>query len=63
MKGMVSKSRFEGIKLICPPIRLQQRFASRFILVEKLRSINDNSFEDLDTLFVSLQHRAFRGEL
>ncbi len=63
MKGMVSKSRFEQIKLIFPPIDVQQEFAQRFKNVEKLKASHRASLSELNALFASLQHRAFRGEL
>ena len=63
MKGMVSKSRFEGIMLMCPPMPLQRKFASRVVSVEKLRTTHRASLAELDALFAALQHRAFRGEV
>ncbi len=63
MKGMVSKSRFERIMLMCPPMPLQREFASRVVMVEKLKSTHRASLVELDVLLASLQHRAFRGEL
>lgn len=46
-----------------PPIKLQQEFVERVAVVERLRVINRELSFRLDTLFASLQHRAFRGEL
>lgn len=46
-----------------PPIAIQQTFARRIAAVEKLRSAQRASLTELDALFASLQHRAFRGEL
>ena len=63
MKGMVSKSRFEEIRFICPPLPLQQKFAQRVEAVEKLKATHRASLSELQALFASLQHRAFRGEL
>ncbi|MEG4633848.1 restriction endonuclease subunit S [Microcoleus sp. AR_TQ3_B6] len=63
MKGMVSKSRFEEIRLIFPPLNLQQEFAAHMEAVEKLKAAHRASLSELDALFASLQHRAFRGEL
>ncbi len=63
MKGMVSKSRFESIRLPCPPILLQREFARRVLAIEELKASNWQSLSRLDSLFVSLQHRAFRGEV
>lgn len=63
MKGMVSKSRFENIVIIFPPIDLQDEFARRAITVERLRSSCRTALAKLDELFASLQYRAFWGEL
>ncbi len=63
MKGMVNKSRFESIRVIVPPIAIQRDFARRALAVEDLKSQHRASLAELDALFASLQHRAFRGEL
>lgn len=58
-----------NIKQICelpvvhPPITLQREFARRVSAVEALKSAQRASLAELDALFASLQHRAFRGEL
>lgn len=46
-----------------PPIDLQNEFAHRVEAVEKLKAAHRASLSELDALFASLQHRAFRGEL
>jgi type I restriction enzyme S subunit len=46
-----------------PPISLQREFARRVTAVEKLKSTQRTSLAELDALFATLQHRAFRGEL
>jgi type I restriction enzyme S subunit len=46
-----------------PSIDLQREFARRVAWVEQLKSTHQASLSDLDALFASLQHRAFRGEL
>jgi type I restriction enzyme S subunit len=63
MKGMVSKGRFEQILFPLPPISLQREFARRVAAVEKLKTAQRAALTELDALFASLQHRAFRGEL
>ena len=63
MKGMVSKGRFEKIYLIAPPEELQNEFAIRRSCIENIIMSNQASLSDLNSLFTSLQHRAFRGEL
>jgi len=50
-------------KLPLPPIELQREFARRVGAVEKLKTAHRPSLAELDALFASFQHRAFRGEL
>ena len=46
-----------------PPMTLQHEFARRLDMVERLKNANRASLAQLDALFASLKHRAFRGEL
>jgi type I restriction enzyme, S subunit len=46
-----------------PPIQLQREFARRVKAADDLKAKYGASLTELDTLFASLQHRAFRGEL
>ena len=46
-----------------PPLPLQREFAAQVSAVERLKTSQQASLMKLDTLFASLQHRAFRGEL
>jgi type I restriction enzyme S subunit len=46
-----------------PPIDMQREFARRVAAVEKLKEGERASLAEMDALFASLQHRAFRGEL
>ena len=52
-------------RLICiiPPLNIQQEFAHRVEALERLKAAHRASLSELDALFASLQHRAFRGEL
>jgi type I restriction enzyme S subunit len=52
-----------GIHLAIPPLKLQEEFAQRISRVEHLKDTHLTHLAELDTLFASLQHRAFRGEL
>ena len=45
------------------PLHLQREFACRAAAVEKLKGAQRTSLANLNALFTSLQHRAFRGEL
>lgn len=46
-----------------PPLELQQTFATRVAGVERLKELHRKHLAELDALFSSLQHRAFKGEL
>lgn len=46
-----------------PTLTMQREFAKQVTAVDKLKSAHRTSLTELDTLFASLQHRAFRGEL
>jgi type I restriction enzyme S subunit len=65
--GQIQKHLNVGIlnnaQIICPPLPLQKEFAQRVEAVEKLKATHLASLSQLEALFASLQHRAFRGEL
>ena len=63
MKGMVSKSAFSGISIPIPPMSLQNRFTAIAESVERQKASQRAHLAELDTLFASLQSRAFRGDL
>jgi type I restriction enzyme S subunit len=52
-----------AIPVPLPPITLQREFARRVTAVEALKTAHRASLAELDALFATLQHRAFRGEL
>ena len=53
----------KNFHMILPPLPLQKEFAQRVEAVEKLKATHRASLSQLQVLFASLQHRAFRGEL
>jgi type I restriction enzyme S subunit len=59
----MNKAICNSIPVILPPIELQREFARRVTAVETLKTAHRASLAELDALFASLQHRAFRGEL
>lgn len=59
----ISVSNVRGTPVALPPIDLQQSFAAHANAVERMRVAHKAALADLDALFTSLQHRAFRGEL
>lgn len=46
-----------------PPVSMQRGFARRVASIAMLKSAQRTSAQELDALFASLQHRAFRAEL
>ena len=52
-----------ALRVPTPPLTLQRSFASRIRAIESLKTTHRAALAELDTLFASLQHRAFRGEL
>lgn len=59
----ISVSQVRSAPLALPPLSLQREFARRVAAVEKQKTAHRASLAELDALFASLQHRAFRGEL
>ena len=53
----------DKLKFPYPPLDLQHRFAAIVESVEKQKASQGAHLEELDTLFASLQSRAFQGEL
>ena len=60
---ILKKSRFQKIMVPLPPLDLQQRFAAIVEAIEEQKSRYQAHLNELDTLFASLQSRAFNGEL
>jgi type I restriction enzyme S subunit len=59
----VNQALLEKISLIDPPIDLQNTFGTRIQALDSLKATHRTALTELDALFASLQHRAFRGEL
>jgi len=59
----INATEVQTIKIVQPPLPLQKEFAQRVEAVEKLKATHRASLSELEVLFASLQHRAFRGEL
>lgn len=55
----ISQEKVLSIPVIVPPIALQREFARRLVMVEKVRASCLKSDDNLNSLFSSLQHRAF----
>lgn len=59
----ISQEKVFGVSTILPPLDLQRDFVRGVVAVEKLKTAHRASLVELDALFATLQHRAFRGEL
>lgn len=59
----MSTKQLGSILIAHPPVSLQQRFAGIVESIEKQKALYQSQFAELDTLFASLQQRAFNGEL
>jgi len=60
---ILNKSNFSKIKVVVPPLALQQAFATRIQAIEALKATHRTALAQLDALFASLQQRAFAGKL
>ena len=56
-------SRLRFLQVALPPLDLQHRFAAIVESVERQKAASATHLAELDTLFASLQSRAFRGDL
>lgn len=63
MKGMVSKSALAAVTIAVPPISDQKRFVEFVSRAKFVQQTAMRSLQELDALFKSLQHRAFRAGL
>lgn len=59
----INATEIQALKVFHPPLLVQNEFARRVGAVKKLKVVHRASLAELDALFASLQHRAFRGEL
>ena len=65
-QGVKAGLNFDDVRSFVVPfplISLQQEFARRVEAIEHLKTTHRKSLAQLNALFASLQHRAFRGEL
>lgn len=59
----INMTQLRAFPLLVPPIPLQQEFARKVSVANKLKARHLSGLTELDALFAVLQHRAFRGEL
>ena len=62
-RGRISLGRMKKLQIPLPPLDLQCRFAAIVESVEQQIASQRAHLNELDTLFASLQSRAFRGDL
>ena len=60
---LISGARIAAVKLLVPPLPLQQTFATRIAAIEALKTTHRRALAALDALFAALQQRAFAGQL
>jgi type I restriction enzyme S subunit len=63
MKRMLTKGEFEKIKMILPPIQLQNQFSERVQAIEAQKQQAQLELAKSESLFNSLLQGAFKGEL
>jgi type I restriction enzyme S subunit len=59
----ITRQSLKQLSVPVPPLDLQQRFAAIVESVEQQKASQRAHLEELDTLFASLQSRAFNGDL
>lgn len=62
-QASINQQDVKRFQINVPPLSLQEEFARRIGAVDKLKAAHGASLAEMDALFASLQHRAFRGEL
>ena len=62
-KKTITAENIKKIKVICPPITMQNKFANFFEDFEKIKDYQKQSKGHLDNLFNVLMQKAFKGEL
>jgi type I restriction enzyme, S subunit len=63
MKGMVSKTAFSRVLLLCPPDEMRREFSERFDAIHRLRRSAEAAARAAECLFHSLQQIAFNQGL
>jgi type I restriction enzyme S subunit len=62
-RAKLTQGQLNAVKLFVPPLDLQRKFAEQVAGVERVARATSLHGNQIDALFASLQHRAFRGEL
>lgn len=59
----INMTQLRSFPLLLPPVELQRDFEKIVTTIEKQCAIHITSLAEIEALFASLQHRAFRGQL
>lgn len=59
----LTSGQLASLQIPMPPLADQQKFSSRIKAIDKLKENQNQELVELNALFSSIQHRAFRGEL
>ncbi|MGO4230144.1 restriction endonuclease subunit S [Arthrobacter sp. YAF34] len=59
----INAQEVQEIKMPLPPVERQKDFEARLVAISQLKDRHRMQLAELEALFASLQHRAFRGEL
>ena len=59
----IDQKALSSVEVVVPPVGLQNRFVAIVESIEQQKAYQRAHLAELDTLFASLQYRAFRGEL
>lgn len=59
----INAKELQSMAIPVPPVAIQEKFAKRISQIEAAKVVQRRASGELDALFASLQHRAFRGEL
>ena len=59
----ISQKKFLGLKIINPPIDLQNQFSLKIDLIEKQKKLAKKELKESEDMFNCLLQKAFKGEL
>lgn len=62
-RGGITQKNLKKLKIVLPPIELQNQFADIVQHVESLKTYQSQSKQQIDNLFNTLMQKAFKGEL
>ena len=62
-RAYIGITRQKKLQIVCPPIELQKRYSNFVSRLEETRNSQIVHQDELDSLFASLQQRAFNGTL